>query len=266
MELHHGDPAAVGAGGADGADRDGERDRGGAGVGGQHGTGLAGYAVYRATTAAGPYTRITPATAVVRSDWEDTLAPAGTPVYRVTALNSAGGESTPSATATADMGTKANLIVNNPGFETDANGDGRPDSWTSSTRFTRQAASARSEGFGGRHRATNNAGYTIGQTRTGLTAGTYDFAGWVNIPASTDTFTFRFNIVWRNAANAVLSTQTVPTPPLSGPTGGTGGWVKVASPTGGLIAPAGTTNAQINMVVTSLNATVYVDDLALRQR
>ena len=114
------------------------------------------------------------------------------------------------------MGTKANLIAN-PGFEIDANGDGRPDSWTSSTRFTRQAASARSGTVGGRHRATNNAGYTIGQTVTGLTAGTtYDFAGWVNIPATTDAFTFRFNIVWRNASNAVLSTQTV-TPPLSGP-------------------------------------------------
>ena len=105
--------------------------------------GLAGYAVYRASTATGPFTRITPATAVVRSEWEDTLAPAGTSYYRVTALNSSGAESAPSAIATAAM-AKANLIAN-PGFETDANGDGRPDSWTSSTRFTRQAASARSE-------------------------------------------------------------------------------------------------------------------------
>ena len=40
------------------------------------------------------------------------------------------------------------------------------------------------------------------------------------------------------------------------------GWVKVAPAV--YTAPAGTTNALINMVVTSLNATINVDDIALR--
>jgi len=111
---------------------------------------------------------------------------------------------------------------------------------------------------GGRHRATNNAGYTIGQAVVGLTANTpYVFAGWVNIPATSDAFTFRFDIVWRNASNTPIGTaQTVST--LSAPTIG---WVKAS---GTYTAPAGATNAVINMVVTSLNATVYVDDLAFR--
>jgi WD40 repeat protein len=215
-------------------------------------TGLSGYAVYRAAASTGPFTRIT-AAPVTASAWEDSLAPAGTSYYRVTALG--GTESAPSAVVDAAM-AKANRIVN-PGFEVDANADGRPDSWTSSARFTRTTGSARSETYGGRHSATTNAGYTIGQTGTGLTAGTvYDFAGWVNVPATTDAFTFRFDIVWRNSSNTVVSTQTVRT--LSGPTSG---WVKLS---GSYAAPAGTTRASVNMVLTSLNATVGVDDVSFR--
>jgi hypothetical protein len=214
---------------------------------------LAGYAVYRAASAGGPFVRLTP-TPVSASAWEDTLAPAGTSHFRVTALNTTAGESTPSATANAAM-AKANRLLN-PGFETDSNTDGRPDSWTSSARFTRNTASTHSETVGGRHNGTAN-NYTISQARTGLTAGTtYDFAGWVNIPATSDAFTFRFDIQWRNSNNVVIATQTVATY-----TGATGGWVKAA---GSYVAPAGTTRMQLHMIATSLSATVHVDDLAFR--
>jgi hypothetical protein len=215
-------------------------------------TGLSGYAVYRAAASTGPFTRIT-AAPVTASAWEDSLAPAGTSYYRVTALG--GTESAPSAVVDAAM-AKANRIVN-PGFEVDANADGRPDSWTSSARFTRTTGSARSETYGGRHNGNNNNNYTVGQTRTGLTAGTaYDFAGWVNVPATTDAFTFRFDIVWRNSSNTVLSTQTVQTFSAA-----TNGWVKAS---GTYAAPAGTTNAVINMVASSLKTTVNVDDVSFR--
>ena len=154
----------------------------------------------------------------------------------------------------ASMAT-ANRILN-PGFEIDANNDTRPDSWTSSSRFTRSNVAVRSGGFAGRHFATNNPTYTISQTVNGLTAGTtYSFAGWVNIPATADTFTFQVQVRWRNG-NTNLRTDTVRAFSAS-----TGGWTKAAST---LLAPTGTTNAQILMVVGSLNATIYVDDFALR--
>ena len=74
-----------------------------------------------------------------------------------------GAESGPSAVVSAIWGPRRNRIAN-PGFETDANADIRPDSWTSSARFTRQAASARSGTWVVGTYATNNPGYTIGQT------------------------------------------------------------------------------------------------------
>lgn len=146
--------------------------------------------------------------------------------------------------------------IANPGFEVDANGDGRPDSWTSNAAFSRSAPGYTGE-YSGRFYSTKNKGCTIGQTVTGLTAGSpYQFSGWVNIPQTTDQFTFRFNIVWKNTRNSTISTQTVTT--YSGPTSG---WVEAS---GSYVAPAGATRAQINMVVTSLNAIIYVDDIVFR--
>ncbi len=111
--------------------------------------------------------------------------------------------------------------------------------------------------MGGRHNATNNAGYTIGQTVTGVAQLTgYDFAGWVNVPNTTDSFSVRFEIVWRTGTNAAISTQTITTVSAQTP-----GWMRLA---GTYTAPAGASRATINMVVTSLNATVNVDDFALR--
>jgi hypothetical protein len=215
-------------------------------------TGATGYHVYRSATETGTYTRVN-AAPVTTPAWDDTTAPAGISYYRVTALN-AGGESTPSGEASATMATA--ILLANPSFELDANADTRPDSWTSSARFLRTTAGARSGTFGGTH-SGNNANYTVGQTRTGLTAGTsYTVAGWVNIPATTDAFTFRIQVQWRRTASTVISTQTVATY-----TAATNGWVKLS---GTYTAPAGTTRAVVNMVASSLRGPVHVDDLTMR--
>ena len=213
--------------------------------------GATGYNVYRAATAGGPFTKVN-AAAVTASAWDDTMAPAGASVYQVTALG-AGGESPPSTQANATM-AKAILLAN-PSFELDANADSRPDSWTSSARFLRTTAGARSGSYGGTHSA-NNANYTVGQTRTGLTAGTsYTAAGWVNIPATTDAFTFTIQIQWRSS-NSLIRTDTV-----RAFTGATGGWVKVS---GTYTAPTGANRAVVNMVASSLRGPVQVDDFTLR--
>ena len=217
-------------------------------------TGASGYHVYRSDNATTGFTKLT-GTAVTTTAWDDTVAPLGASYYWVTALNSQGVESGPSNTVSALM-SKANLLLN-PSFEIDANADNRPDSWTSSARFLRSTDSVRSGTYGGRHRATNNASYTVGQTITGLTAGrVYGFSGWVNIPTTTDAFTLAFRIQWRNSSNRAISTQTIATFNAQ-----TGSWVKS---TGSYTAPVGTTGAVVNMVVSSLNATVHVDDITLR--
>jgi hypothetical protein len=215
---------------------------------------LAGYHLYRSTSAGGPFTRVN-ATLLTTTSYDDTSAPGTTAFYRVTAVNTSGGESAPSTTVSATMPV-ANRIAN-PGFELDANNDTRPDRWTTNTRVTRSGLVERSESFAMRHSAPNNTSYTISQVVSGLTGGaTYTFGGWTNIPATADVFTFTIQIQWRNASNNVLRTDVIGTYGSA-----TAGWSKAS---GSRVSPTGTTNAQVQMVVSSLDATIYVDDFALR--
>ena len=215
---------------------------------------LAGYNVYRSASATGPFTLLN-ATRLTSLTYDDSLAPNGTSFYAVTAVDTVGNESVLSSLVNATM-AKTNRLVN-PGFELDANNDTRPDSWTTATQVTRSNLVARSGTYAMRHFSTANAGYTLTQVVTGLTAATsYTFAGWTNIPSTSDAFSLTLRIRWRNAANTILRTDTVKAYSAS-----TAGWDKA---TASFVTPAGTTNAQVQMVVTSLNATLYVDDFALR--
>ncbi len=63
---------------------------------------LAGYHVYRGTSAVGPFTKVTPGTAGRNPNWIDDGLPALTPYwYQITAVDSSGNESFPSATISA---------------------------------------------------------------------------------------------------------------------------------------------------------------------
>jgi bacillolysin len=150
----------------------------------------------------------------------------------------------------------SNLLANS-GFELDANGDTKPDSWSQNNKFTRSNVGPHGGSYDGKLRATDNSGLTISQTITSLTAGTtYKFAGWVNIPAQNDaTFTFKLQVSWRNASNTTISTKTI-----KSYTAATGGWNQA---TASLVAPAGTTNARVQLVASSLNGAIYVDDVSL---
>ncbi len=164
----------------------------------------------------------------------------------------------PSATATSTPSplpvTIANLLAN-PGFELDANSDGRPDNWTSQSRFTRSNATVLSGSFAGQHFSLNEANYTIAQTVNDIVAGrSYAFRGWVNIPATSDTFTFRLQVRWRDISSSIIGTNTFATYSAA-----TSGWSEAS---GRLNAPAGATSADILMVASSLRATIYVDDFA----
>jgi hypothetical protein len=147
----------------------------------------------------------------------------------------------------------ANLLQN-AGFEVDANLDGYPDSWSINDNFRHWSDVVRNGQNSGHHQPAAEASYTIQQSVGGITAGQkYSFAGWLNIPGNGDAFSFKIQVQWRNAANSVLGKQVVKTYTAS-----TGGWVEAAS--NGLTAPTGATKAQIQMVVSSLSGKIYVDD------
>jgi hypothetical protein len=215
---------------------------------------FAGYNVYRSSSASGPFARLN-AALLSSPSYDDTSAPDAVDYYRVTVVNTDNLESNPSATASATMPV-ANRLAN-AGFELDANNDTRPDSWTTNTNVTRSNAVVRSEVYAMRHVATTNASYTISQTVSGLRANTsYTFGGWVNVPAPANAFTFTLQIRWRAVFGIALRTDTVKTY-----TAATSGWNKAAAT---LTSPALTNDAVIDMVVGSLNANIYVDDLGFR--
>jgi hypothetical protein len=162
----------------------------------------------------------------------------------------------PPASVTPSVVPVADLIAN-PGFELDVDGNAAPDGWSNNTNFRRSNLLVRTGSFAGRHSSTANANYTVAQVIPNLTAGqSYDIAGWLNIPATSDTFSINLRLRWRNGSNSVLRTDTIRTLNAS-----TNGWIQAI---GRYTAPAGTTNAQLQMVISSLNASIVVDDFGLR--
>jgi hypothetical protein len=140
-------------------------------------------------------------------------------------------------------------------FEEDTNADGRPDKWTSNSKFTRSNEMVQEGSYAGKHYATDDLNHTISQTINDLAPGTtYTFSGYVNIPATTDAYSFRLQMRWRNASNAVISTSTIKN---YKDVHTNGAWQEVKVD---LVAPPGTVNGVIQMLVTSLNGTIYVDN------
>jgi hypothetical protein len=158
---------------------------------------------------------------------------------------------------TSTPGSSSTNLLANAGFELDANNDSKPDTWTTNAKFTRSNTVVFSGSYAGKFFATDNSGVTLRQTVKNLTGGVpYSFSGRVNIPASSDAFTFKLQIRWRNAGNTVIGTSVIKTYTAS-----TNGWNQA---TATLTAPSGTTNALVVMVVNSLNRTIYVDDFLLK--
>jgi pimeloyl-ACP methyl ester carboxylesterase len=159
-------------------------------------------------------------------------------------------------TANFDLsGPSANLLQN-PSFEKDDNGDNKPDVWSTNAKFTRSSEVAAFDGsYAGSFRATDNSGSNSTQSVFNLSAGTtYNFSGWVNIPPQGDTtFTFKVQVIWKNASNGTIRTDLV-----KNYTTHTGGNWNEAVKT--MVAPAGTVKADIKMVASSLNGSIYVDN------
>lgn len=147
-----------------------------------------------------------------------------------------------------------NLLAN-ASFEDDATNDGKPDIWSTNKKFSRSAAIPAADGsYVGQFFTTDNSGANSTQTVVASAGTVYTFACSVNIPPQNNTtaFSVKFQARWLNANNNTISTWTLTT--LTAHTGSA--WQR---PTGSKVAPSGTTNAQIRMVVSSLNGTIYVD-------
>jgi Fibronectin type III domain len=181
------------------------------------------------------------------------LVPNTTYSYRVRAFNDVG-DSAAAGPAAATTLPQVNLLANGS-FETDANGDTRPDAWSTAGAFTRSGEVIRSGSFAGKHFTTTNGQYTIKQN-VSVTAGvSYSFTGCTNIPPSTDVFTFRFHLRWLTGSGGIVTQKTLKT--YTAPTAGAWDCATVDA----LVAPTGATQAEVRMVAESINLTIYVDDL-----
>ena len=148
---------------------------------------------------------------------------------------------------------EGNLVVNG-GFES-ANASGAPTGWTENVAF-RQSDDLVVEGsFAGRHQATDNGSYEVRQSVAVVGGTTYDFSSQVNIPATSDAFTFILRVQWRTASGGKISNNDIVKIKAS-----TSGWRSVTKT---IVAPANAGQARIIMNVKSLNASIYVDDVIL---
>jgi len=161
----------------------------------------------------------------------------------------------PPTTTTTTAPMRGSQLLVNEGFEVDANGDRKPDSWTSSSRLTRSTALVHGGTYSGRFYGTDNKDITIKQY-VNVTAGTsYSFSGWVNIPATADVFTFNLQLKFRNASGAVISVK-----PIKKYTAATAGW---DNPVAVVTAPTGAVQVYVQIDALSLGGTMYVDDFSL---
>lgn len=146
-------------------------------------------------------------------------------------------------------------VLRNPGFEEDANADGKPDAWTSNSHFTRSDKVVRGGTYAGRWVSTSNNGPASYQQLSVTPGATYTISGWVNAPTTSDAFTFEIRVLWRNASKALGS---IVIKKFTNDTAGA--WQQVS---GSVSAPAGATLARVQMKAGSLRTTLYVDDMAL---
>jgi len=180
----------------------------------------------------------------------------GSYTVSLTVSNSVGSSTTTKTNSITVTAPPTGNLLLNPGFELDANNDGKPDSWTASVRFLRSNEVVHGGSFAGKHIEANT-GRTIAQTIPNLTAGrTYSVSSWVNIPSTTTIYQYKLRVTWLNASGTVISSSTFKTY-----TAPTVGWDNAVA---NLVAPAGTSQAQMQLITDNINGVVYVDDLVFQ--
>jgi hypothetical protein len=158
-------------------------------------------------------------------------------------------------------------LLRNPGFEVDANHDGRPDAWggTPSSTWTHVAHSGR---HSGRLVGSPDTPATLRQRIEGIGPGVYRFSAWTWLtPAcgapghGEDPVSLKVWVTWRRADRSVLGRALVVLPLRGGAGGGT--WQEAGIE---VVAPLGTHAAEVGMAAGGLDPgrRLYVDDTLFR--
>lgn len=155
--------------------------------------------------------------------------------------------------------TTGNLLAN-PSFESDSDGDGLPDGWVipswAQSSTSRSGGSAHDGGYSILFQSSSGPSYTVYQDVPVQGGATYDFSGWAFIPYSNGNFNFVLQLLSYSSNNGTLSTYNLGEPF----TATTGGWVQVKS---SVAMPSNAVKARLQMKVSTLRASIHVDDLSL---
>ena len=106
------------------------------------------------------------------------------------------------------------------------------------------------------HKSSSNISYSVSQSVSVKAGNSYSFSARTNIPTTTDSFTYRYQIKWLGSRNKTLSTVTVDTLTAS-----TTDWKQSIAT---VVAPTGAVQAQIIMNASSLKGPIYVDEISLK--
>lgn len=188
-----------------------------------------------------------------------TLTPTETPIPTPTATNTPTLTPTltptPSSPPSPTPTSPPNNLINNAGFELDANANNKPDNWTTSNKFSRSNQAFYTGSFSGKHQSSSNTSYNISQTINNISPGlNYNFSGYVYIPPTQDSFTFTLQIQWLNNSGKVIYST-----PIESFFSQTPGWVLSSA---NIVAPSGTSKAKVMMLTSSFAATAFVDSFS----
>lgn len=135
-------------------------------------------------------------------------------------------------------------------MDTDSNGN--PDFWKINSRFLRNSSTYFSGSYSARHLSTKDADYNIDQVISNIVPNTpYRFSGFSNIPSTSDTFTYRIQLKWRDSSGAIVKTDNLETYSAA-----TSGWDETLA---NRVSPANAASVIIRMNMQSVKGPVYVD-------
>ena len=164
---------------------------------------------------------------------------------------------TPTPTDTPAPSPPSNLLLN-PGFEIDGDNNNKPDSWGTSPKFKKSNEVVHGGSFAGKHSDTTDSDYTINQTVGGVSRGDNLSPEQLGKHSTVR----RFILFQSPGALAERGNANIRTDTIKNYTGPTSGWEQADS---ALVAPGGATVPLIRLNVSSLNATIYVDDMYFGQ-
>lgn len=151
-------------------------------------------------------------------------------------------------------------VIENPSFEFDVDGNKLPDSWTIPSWAASDVSRSNGSAHDGNHsmliQSATGPTYILHQDAPVQGGATYNYSGWVFIPYSSGSFSLSLHLVAYNANNGTLSTTNLGQPFTST----TGGWTQVS---GKVTMPSTTVKARLQLKVSTLRATIYVDDFSL---